>query len=206
MPNWCSFKMTLKSNKKQNIKNLLRHIQKDGENYENYKYLVLPRLTYDRISKIYEKDNYFYVILNGECAWSCNTCMLSGTSINYNKLMKNLPHLYATGSKEHITSIEEICAIYNTEAEVISRETDIGFTEHYYINNKGKIIVSEIRKFDPSRVYSWEDPIPIPDDYERVIDIDDNVKMNEVKIKKAKEIKEFQNYDDIFIDDGELPF
>ena len=206
MANWCRFKMTLKSNKKQNIKNSLRHIQKEGQDYENYKFLVLPRLTYDRISKIYEKDNYFYVILNGECAWSCKVCMLSGTSINYNKLMKNLPHLYATGSGEHIISIEEICAIYNTEVEVISSEMGIGFTEHYYINNKGKIIVSEIRKFDPSLVYSWEDPIPIPDDYERVIEIDDNVKMNEVKIKKTKEIKEFQNYDDIFIDDGELPF
>lgn len=204
MANWCSFKISLKSNKKENITGFLKHIQLDGKNYNNYEYLVIPRAVYDSVSEIYEIDNNYYLSLSGSCAWSCAACMLSSSEINYNKLMKNLPNLYAEGSGDHIISIEELCAIYNTEAEIIGDECDIGFTEHYYIDNKGKVVVSETKDFDVEELWSNES-FDVPDDYDLVIKLDEELKRNDVSHEVADEnLKEYTVVFDI--DEDDLPF
>ena len=205
MANWCNFKITLKTNKKENIKEFLKHIQKSNNNYDNYKYRVIPRTSYYSISEIYEIDNYYYLSLGGSCAWSCDACMLLSSEINYNKLMKSHNNLYGDETGNHIISIEELCAIYNTEAEIIGNECEIGFTEHYYIDNKGKLVVNETRDFDVESLWN-EESFEIPDDYDLVIKVNKELKRNAISNEAPVEnIQDHTEFSDFGYED-DLPF
>lgn len=205
MANWCDFKITLRTNKKENIKEFLKHIQKSNNNYDNYKYRVIPRTAYYSISEIYEIDNFYYLSLGGSCAWSCDACMLLSSEINYNKLMKSNKNLYCDETGNHIISIEELCAIYNTEAEIVGKECEIGFTEHYYIDNKGKLLVNETRDFDVESLWN-EESFEIPDNYDLVIKVDKELKRNAIaKEPISKSNQEHTEFSDFDYED-ELPF
>lgn len=205
MANWCNFKITLRTNKKENIKEFLKHMQKSNNNYDNYKYRVIPRTSYYSISEIYEIDNYYYLSLGGSCAWSCDACMLLSSEINYNKLMKSHGNLYGDETGNHTISIEELCAIYNTEAEIVGNECEIGFTEHYYIDNKGKLVVNETRDFDVESLWN-EESFEIPDDYDLVIKVNKELKRNAISneeaVENTQDHTEFSDFD--YEDD--LPF
>lgn len=205
MANWCDFKITLRTNEKEHIKEFLKHIQKSNNNYDNYKYRVIPRASYYSISEIYEIDNFYYLSLGGSCAWSCDACMLLSSKINYNKLMKSHNNLYGDETCNHAISIEELCAIYNTEAEIVGNECEIGFTEHYYIDNKGKLVVNETRDFDVESLWN-EESFEIPDNYDLVIKVDKELKRNAISSKAvAKNNQEHTEFSDFDYED-DLPF
>lgn len=116
------------------------------------------------------------VVINavGTCAWSCNSCMFEGvfTYISdfsffgafkpfrlskVSKLMRNLTkNAYGITFIQRIKntllrkaiSLPKACKKLNVEVELYSSETGCCFAEHYYINNKGKVIVDETTDYE----------------------------------------------------------
>lgn len=162
----------------------------------------------------YDQDNLEQSILDdedvttvyayGNCAWSVWTCMFEGVGTYAYKdsfmsvLKKEYPKLTNRQSifswlKRKFTyksiSLPKACKKLQVEVEIYSNETGCCFAEHYYINEKGKIVVEEQTKYQEIYIGNYAD-------YEEYIE---DIKKNYPKDKNALSVtkEQFDNsYDD----------
>ena len=130
MPNWCSFEMKIRAKNKKDIMYLTENYLL--ENADDIHEKFLPRTFISKDYKIKKIKDYYYTIIDGECAWSCYSCMLEGESTYYS----------TRNWKTNIT-LNQICRKLKIAVEVYGWEPGVGFEEHIFINEKGQTIESE---------------------------------------------------------------
>ena len=151
MPNLCHYIAKIKGDKKD-VETLLSYLEsgytyfKDNETYpwldEKYKmnFTDGDKHLYCDADKhfwrVFECDKFeedddgqeYYVMVEGDCAWSVHSCMFEGP-LTYSDISKD-DGFYRL-KKEHSTTMEEATKKLNLTVEIFSSEPGVGFAEHY---------------------------------------------------------------------------
>ena len=174
MPNYCDFKMKVIGYPK-NVGEFLQII-KQNYNYYDKDFVRNPKLHLYRVFST-DVDNFKMIsdilcelYLTGYCAWSVYSCMLEGVSTYYddnllNRDINSVANKYKMpiGTINYInagTSLLRECKRLNLIIEVFSDEPGMGFQEHYYVNNFGKLVTDEEKQttcYWLDDYDSWED-------------------------------------------------
>ena len=136
MPNYCGYSMCVKGTK-ENIEEFIKVIKADYDynsmkfTHDRHFYRVFEAY-YDEIEEMC--DGTYQVIINGDCAWSVNTCMFE----NGYYLRSKAEH------KENCrgTTIPIESERLNLDIEIFSEECGMCFQEHYIVS-KGVIHVDD---------------------------------------------------------------
>lgn len=142
MPNYCGYSMKVVGK----VENLDRFasIIKAEYNYNDKSYI--EKATTKHFSRIFaadiiEEERYLepkgqgHLIINGECAWSTYSCMLSGEHTYYDS---------NKGHQKNVTCLEEVTKELELTVEIISSEPGMCFNEHIIVKN-GEVTLLECK-------------------------------------------------------------
>lgn len=133
MANDCLFTMRVRSRSVADLKEFLERVES-----KSYRKSWLSRIFdfYAEDTKI--ENGYFVCSAWGSCAWSVWSCMFEGESTYYS---------CANGEnkKSKRTTINRLCKRFKVECEIFSEEYGVGFQEHYFINEKGEILINDCK-------------------------------------------------------------
>ena len=142
MPNICDFRMKAVGNR-ESLKMLEKILIEDydylDEEYINNKNNIKHL---SRVFSAHVEESYFnnnddgFICVCGECAWSVDTCMLSGDGTYYN-MNKN--------TQSNVTCLEEITKELGLVIEIFSEEYGMEFTEHILVNN-GNVLINDVQQ------------------------------------------------------------
>lgn len=139
MPNICNYSMRVKG-KKENIEEFIK-VMKADYNYNTMEFTA-DRHMY-RIFEAYLEtdieevdDDVYAVTINGDCAWSVNSCMFDNGFSYYGRNKNDY------GDKFRGTTVPIESKRLELDIEIFSEETGCCFMEHYIVR-KGDVEVDE---------------------------------------------------------------
>ena len=136
MPNYCGYSMCVKGTK-ENVEEFIKVIKADYDygtmefTHDRHLYRVFEA-DYDEIEEIF--DGTYQVIINGDCAWSVNSCMFE------NGYHRNFKERFPDNCKGTTVPIES--ERLGLDIEIFSEECGMCFQEHYIVR-KGVVEVSD---------------------------------------------------------------
>lgn len=163
MPNICYYSMRI-----QGKSNDVEEVVKTIKAYYNYDTLEfshtqhLFRVFEADIIEDYEEDDIRSVQIDGECAWSVYSCMMSGKHTYYD--------IFKDDFKDDFrgTTLTKLSKETHTMIEVFSEEIGVGFQEHYLIKHGQFLIKESIPYYEIDKDELEEDNITIEKRIEQI--------------------------------------
>ncbi len=142
MANYCDYSMCIQGpapNVEEVIKSVKAHYDYDNMKFDHKSHLT--RVFESDIMEDITTKGIRKVVIDGYCAWSVYSCMLSGLNTYYNSLKEEY------GDESRATTLEELSREHNVAIEVYGSEQGDGFQEHYAFIH-GEMYIDEVTDFE----------------------------------------------------------
>lgn len=148
MPNICTYSMCVKGTK-ESVEEFIKIIQADYDYHtmefsHNRHFYRVFEAYYNEVENMF--DGSYQVIINGDCAWSVNSCMFE------NGYHKDFMERYPNQCRG--TTIPMESKRLNLDIEIYSEECGMCFQEHYIVR-KGVVEVEECVDYNEYALYDF---------------------------------------------------
>jgi len=102
---------------------------------------------------IFEDGDYFCCDVTGDCAWSAHECMMDQSYGKWRGMDYGNPvfQVWRTGGEIRYSNIavtiHMLCKLLDCGCEIWSKESGMGFQEHFLVNHEGETIQEEACKW-----------------------------------------------------------
>ena len=136
MANNCFYEMKAVAKSKEALERLVEIMK-----YKDSEYFIYRCFSAE--ANIYQDGEYYVADISGDVAWSCSKWF--GHEENKDELIvlsydKDMNETYGTS---HYITLDILCERLEIALEVYGQESGCEFQEHYVVNSKGEVVVSE---------------------------------------------------------------